>query len=131
MSFMKLPIAFLTALTLLLSLGWASCEKESKRDYLAEADCSNIDPIANTYTFAVKNILDNTCALSGCHDAATKSNGNDFSTYATAKVAFQTQDVLCAINHGEGCEPMPKGGTKLPTLTLNVLACWAKNGYPE
>ena len=128
---MKLPIAFLTALTLFLSLSWAGCEKDSKRDYLAEADCSSIDPIANTYTFAVKNILDNTCAVGGCHDAATQSNGINFSTYITAKAAFQTQDVLCAINHGEGCEPMPKGGAKLPTLTLNVLACWAKNGYPE
>lgn len=128
---MKLSIVSLTALTLLLALSWAACKKDSKRDYLAEADCSAIDPIANTYTFAVKNILDNSCALGGCHDAVTQQNGINLSTFVTAKAAFQTQDVLCAINHGEDCEPMPDGGAKLPELQINVLACWAKNGYPE
>ncbi len=128
---MKLSITSSLLFFLIIGLSWAGCKKEEKRDYLAEADCSQVNQSANTYTFSVKAILDGSCALSGCHDAATKESGNDFSTYATAKTVFQTKDVLCAINHGEGCEPMPKGGSKLPELTLNKLACWAKNGYPE
>lgn len=128
----KLSFVSCLVITLGLALAWAGCKKDdNKRDYLAEADCTQIDPIANTYTFAVKAVLDAGCATGGCHDAATKSNGVDLSTYAAAKASFETQDVLCAINHGEGCEPMPKGGAKLPQVTLNVLACWAKNGYPQ
>lgn len=128
---MKLPITFSLLFFLILGLSWAGCKKDDKRDYLAEADCTQVDPIANTYAFSIKNILNNSCALSGCHDATTKENGIDFSSYASAKTAFETKEVLCAVNHGEGCEPMPKGGTKLPAATLNMLACWAKNGYPQ
>lgn len=129
---MKLPIALSLVFTLILALGSVGCKKDdNKRDYLAEADCSQVDPIANTYTFAVSAVLNGSCALGGCHDAATQSNGIDLSTYTTAKAAFQTKNVLCAINHGDGCEPMPKGGSKLPAVSINILACWAKNGYKE
>ncbi len=127
---MRIPLVLSLFFCLMLGLV-VSCSKDKKRDYLAEADCSQVDPLANTYAFSVKNILDATCAGSGCHDAATQSEGINLSTYASAKTAFETKEVLCAINHGEGCEPMPKGGSKLPTATINMLACWAKNGYPQ
>ncbi|TNE56412.1 MAG: hypothetical protein EP344_12605 [Bacteroidetes bacterium] len=128
---MKIPVAISLVCTLILGLAWSGCKKEEKKDYLADADCSQIDIGANTYTFAVKAVLDGSCATVGCHDATTQENGINFSTYAGAKAAFETKAVLCAINHGDECEPMPKGGVKLPAVSLNILMCWAKNGYPE
>ncbi|MBK6931353.1 MAG: hypothetical protein IPH12_10995 [Saprospirales bacterium] len=128
---MKLPISTGFVFILIIGLAWAGCKKDEKRDYLAEADCTLIDPETNRYTNVVQPIMLLSCALSGCHDAATQSEGINLSTYTGVKTAFQTKDVLCAINHGEGCEPMPKGGAKLNGATLNLLACWAKNGYKE
>lgn len=129
---MKLSVVSIFIVLLITGLSWAGCKKEDQgKDYLAEADCSQVDPIANTYAFSIKAILDNSCALSGCHDAATQQNGINFSTYASAKTAFETKNVFCAINHDDGCEPMPQGGTKLPQAVINMMTCWAKNGYPQ
>ncbi len=112
-------------------LGWTSCtQNKDNPDYL-DVDCSAIDPNQNTYNLSIKNILDATCALSGCHDAATQSNGVNLSSYTGAKAAFETGKALCAINHGNGCQPMPKNGQKLPDGVIRILSCWAKNGYQQ
>ncbi|MBK9337523.1 MAG: hypothetical protein IPM98_13515 [Lewinellaceae bacterium] len=129
---MKLPIASVLLLTLLVALSWAGCKKDDKNpDYISEANCTAVDANTNTYALAIKSIMDNSCALGGCHDAGTKSEGVDLSTYAGTKTAFETQDLLCSVNHGSDCEPMPKGGTKLSADVLSRLACWAKNGYAQ
>lgn len=127
---MKFPVA-LSLFSLIVLLGWTSCKDNNKTNWLDQADCTGIDANLNTYNLSVKAILDVTCALSGCHDAATQSNGVNLSTYLGARAAFETGPALCAINHGSECLDMPKGGSKLPAATINTLACWAKNGYKE
>lgn len=116
---------------LILFPGWSGCKKnDDNPDYL-NVDCTGIDANQNTYNLSIKAILDVTCALSGCHDAATQSMGVNLSTYAGAKTAFESNKALCAINHGSGCQPMPKNGAKLPVGVINILSCWAKNGYKQ
>ena len=127
---MKLPVA-LSLLLLITALGWTACSDDSKTNWLEQANCAGIDADSNTYGLSVKTVLDVSCALSGCHDAATASSGVNLSTYAGAKAAFESGNALCAINHGDGCLEMPQGGAKLPGATINVLACWAKNGYKQ
>lgn len=126
---MKLYLA-LSLLLLISALGTIGCG-DDEVNWLEQANCSGIDVNTNTYNLAVKTVLNASCALSGCHDAATKSSGIDLSTYASAKTAFESSKALCSINHGDDCLPMPQGGVKLPTATVNILACWAKNGYKE
>ncbi|MCC6459575.1 MAG: hypothetical protein IT260_03825 [Saprospiraceae bacterium] len=126
---MKLPIA-LSLFLVILGLGWAGCGSKDE-NWLDKANCTGIDAANNTYNLSVKNILNVTCAISGCHDAATQSNGVNLSTYAGARAAFEDGAALCAINHGSDCEHMPKNGSKLSDATINTLACWAKNGYKE
>jgi len=129
---MKLSIASSLLIACIVALSWAGCSKDSQNpDYIADANCSAVVANTNTYTLAIKDIMDNSCALGGCHDSATKSEGVDLSTYAGTKTAFESQNLLCAVNHGSGCEPMPKGSSKLPQATLDQLACWAKNGYVQ
>ncbi|MFN0015342.1 MAG: hypothetical protein ACKVU2_12415 [Saprospiraceae bacterium] len=129
---MKLPVFSIIVLSALVLLSTFGCSKDAQNpDYIAEANCSAVDVSTNTYTLAIKVILNSSCALGGCHDAATKSNGVDLSTYAGTKTAFESQNLLCAVNHGSGCDPMPRGGSKLPQVTLDRLACWAKNGYVQ
>ncbi len=126
---MKFPVA-LSLLLLITALGWTACS-DDQPNWLDQANCAGIDANVNTYNQTIKTVLDVTCALSGCHDAATASNGVNLSTYAGAKAAFEDGNGLCAINHGDDCFQMPKGGAKLPDATINLLACWAKNGYKQ
>lgn len=127
---MKLPVALSLLLLLLVALSWTACGDENV-NYLDQANCTGIDANQNTYNLSVKAILDATCALSGCHDAATQSNGVNLTTYAGARAAFEDGPAICAIFRGNDCVQMPKGGAKLPQATLNLLGCWAKNGYKE
>ncbi len=126
---MKLPLA-ISLLFLIAALGSSGCG-DDEVNWLEQANCTGIDVDLNTYDLAVKAVLDASCALGGCHDAATQSNGVNLSTYLGAKAAFENGSALCAINHGDDCFLMPKGGAKLPSATINLLACWAKNGYKQ
>lgn len=109
------------------ALAVAGCKKESSEP----TNCDGIDASANTYNNAIATILTTNCAVSGCHDAVTVQNGLNFTTYATSKSAFQTADVLCAINHDAGCEPMPQNAAKLSDATIQKIECWVENGYRE
>lgn len=110
-----------------------ACEKgtTNNNNYLDQADCTGVDIATNSYSNTIKDILDNNCASSGCHDAVTKESGIDLSTYGKAKTAFETTDCLCTIHHGSGCEPMPKGSAQLSAGVIKLIDCWAKNGYVE
>jgi len=127
---MKLPVASSLFIAGIAALSWIGCGKDSQNpDYINDADCSAVVTNTNTYTLAIKTIMDNSCALGGCHDSVTKEHDLDLSTYSGVKFGFQSHDLLCAVNHGSGCEPMPEGGSKLSQAVLDRLACWAKNGY--
>ncbi len=127
---MKLPVVTGLLFAFIAALASAGCEKSSQNpDYIAEANCSAVDANTNTYTLAIKAIMDANCAQSGCHDPITKEHDLDLSTYAGVKFGFQSHDVLCSVNHGSGCDPMPDGSPKLSQDILDRLACWARNGY--
>lgn len=121
----------LTALTISTLIIACGKKDDDKKDYLKDVNCTGIDAAENTYTAAIKPILNNSCALGGCHDAATKVSDVDLSDYAAAREAFEKKAVLCSINHGNECSRMPKGGAKLPDDVIRKLSCWAKNGYAE
>ncbi len=121
-----------SVLTLVLLLVLVSCSKDDKNpDYIKEANCASVNASANTYDLFVRSVMSASCAFGGCHDAGSKAGGVDLSNYAGVKKAFESQDLLCAVNHGKGCSPMPKGGQKLSADVLTRLACWARNGYPQ
>jgi hypothetical protein len=129
----QISFAFLFACMLVIV---PACEKTNTGSdintmFLDQADCTGVDIASNSYSIAIKAILDTECASSGCHDAATKSDGIDLSTYGKAKTAFQNTNCLCAIHHGSGCKPMPNSGAKLSDAILKKIDCWAKNGYVE
>jgi hypothetical protein len=106
------------------SMLWCSCGKES----VDVIDCTGLTP---TYTSDINEILDNSCAKSGCHDLVTKSNGFDFSTYVTAMPISQGANFLGAVQHKSGFIPMPMDGPKLSDSKVQLLTCWVQNGSPE
>ena len=101
-----------------------SCKKDDPNP----VDCSGLEP---TYTADIKQILDASCALSGCHDAITSQNGVNLSTYATAQSVSMEDRFLGVIRHDGGFTPMPYNQPKLNDATIQLLTCWVQNGSPQ
>ncbi len=105
-----------------------SCSKDETSNTNNSLDCSANKP---TYKNDIASILNSSCALSGCHSAASKSAGFDLSTFSGAKSASGSGSFLKSIKHESGSSKMPQGGSKLPDATITKIECWIKNGTPE
>ena len=111
----------------ILSISMFSCTNDSTPD-LSNVDCAGITP---TYTSEIRSILNQSCALSGCHTSSSANAGIDLSSYAASKSATQKSKFLPSIRHESGAEPMPVGAAKLDDATILTIECWIKNGTPE
>jgi hypothetical protein len=112
-----IPFGFVLALIV-------SCKKETSKSY----DCSGVTP---TYTTDVKPIIDINCATAGCHNATSKKDGKDYSTYELVKIGASSEAFMGSMQHLSGYKPMPKGGNKLSDEQLKTIYCWIQNGMPE
>lgn len=101
-----------------------SCKKDDPNP----VDCTGLEP---TYTDEIKQILDTSCALSGCHDAATNQSGVNLSTYATAQSISLQDRFLGVIRHDDGFPAMPYNQPKLDEATIQLLTCWVQSGSPQ
>ncbi len=90
-------------------------------------DVSNV-----TYTATVKQILTSNCLM--CHSTSASSGsggGIKLEKYADLKVYVNNQKLTGSITHASGYSPMPKGGNKLATCSLQQIQKWIDNGAPE
>lgn len=99
---------------------------------------NSCDTVGMTYTTNIKPILDQNCALSGCHDAASASSGYDFSIYdgstgsnSGALQAAQNGSLLGTVTHASGYSPMPKGSAQLSTCNIDKLTAWVNQGAQQ
>ena len=122
-------LLFLPAVMLLVFYS-SSCKKDSLSQYTDAVTCNETDDTLNTYNQKIKTLLNNNCANGGCHDASTRAEGKDYSSYSAAKSCLGAS-AFCSINHGSGCKNMPQGAAKLSDADIHDLTCWAKNNYPN
>ena len=99
-----------------------------KADQLYAVSACNTDSV--TFSGTIKPILDNNCALSGCHDA-TASGLVTLNNYNGAKTVALDGRMVGAINHASGYSPMPKNQPKLDDCTISKLTKWAAAGAPN
>lgn len=125
---MKKTIVAVLALS--LTTTYYSCTKD-KTNAPDNTDCTLVDAATNTYDLKIKTIMDDNCAFSGCHNAASARSGVVLDSYIETKNAVANKDVLCAIRHANGCEPMPSPSDKLADSLITFIACWKNNGYPQ
>lgn len=107
-----------------------SCTKDKTQKPVATT-CSGVDSASNTYNLRIKGIMDNNCAMGGCHDAASANSLVILDTYAATKNSFQTKTCLCAMKQDGSCLPMPQGADKLADSLITYIQCWTENGYPQ
>lgn len=106
-------------------LFYFSCSKESGS---SDIDCTGI---VASYDANIKLILNTTCNQAGCHAASNPAGGLDLSTYTKAKNEALNGNLICSIEHGSGCTPMPDGAAKLDVNTIKLFKCWVQNGAPQ
>src|SRR5437588_89771 len=119
-----LPLATVLSIAL-----YFSCTKD-KAKMQSVINCTTVDSATNTYNVQVKAILDGYCTA-GCHDQFVQNRGLRYDTYDNAKSAFQNTNVQCALEHLNGCVPMPYQSAKLADSSIAQLECWANRGYPQ
>lgn len=117
----------LFALVIIIMTVYA-CKKNTSTNFADDATCTSTP----TYSADVAPILNANCATQGCHNASSKREGIDLSTYALAKNEFmKSNTALASVHHASGVKAMPDGQAKLSDATINKLDCWVKNGCPE
>lgn len=95
-----------------------SCTKDST---------SNCSTTTVSYSGFIAPLMSTSCNSSGCHNAASKAGGHQFTTYAGVKEA---------VNHGHfysemASGSMPVGGTKLPDSILVKVKSWVDACAPN
>jgi hypothetical protein len=100
----------------LMALTFTACKKDP-----VDNNCD----IVPTYNSAVKVIIDNNCALSGCHDGGGFAPGNYTSfqglSGVTSNGKFRNRVLVV--------KDMPLG-FELSASEFETLRCWADNGFP-
>jgi hypothetical protein len=123
---MKTAITILIFSSLVLQF---SCTKDHASAPVAAFVCSQTSV---TYTKQIKIILDQYCAISGCH-AGANSSGILLDDYANSKSNFKVGNTLCTIKHQNGCKPMPYPSTASPLSDslVTIIECWITNDFPN
>lgn len=85
-------------------------------------------PPTPTYTNDIAPIIGSTCAVSGCHDAATSSGGWHLNTYEGVRNAAESGRMFGAINHEAGFSAMPKNGPQLDSCKIKLIKKWIDSG---
>ena len=98
-------------------------------------DCTGYTPTyypvpGDTNNVSVKALLDNSCAIEGCH-GANGDGGLNLSTYEGASAASKEKRFMGAIQHKPFYQAMPKNAAILPDQDIHKLFCWIENGSPQ
>lgn len=110
---------------LLLTILIASCTSSE----VSNDDPVVIDPTQKiTYEKDVKNIINNSCAVSGCHTGSNPPAGILLTTYNQVRSQAENGNLIARMNNSSN--PMPPTGI-LPSSTRSVIDQWKADGFLE
>jgi len=84
-----------------------------------------------SYANNINPIIQQNCAVSGCHNNATQAGGYSYETYNGLKQAINNGRLLGAINHNNGFVAMPQNAAKLSDCNIAKITQWVANGSPN
>lgn len=115
-------------LVIVLSMAvFAGCYND-KKDALYPTGVTTCDTSNVSYASTIQPIFTQYCATSGCHDAATKQNGYDFSNYDGAVLSIDPNKLIPVITHASGYSAMPKDMAKLSDCNIAKITAWVNRG---
>lgn len=115
--------AFCCSLLIGLAVFSAGCYKDNREAMYPTVGC---DTTNVTWNKDIKGIVNNSCAISGCHDAAS-SGGYNFLSYAGVKSMVDNNRFIAVLESGS----MPKNAPKLDNCTINKVRRWINAGALE
>ena len=87
------------------------------------------DTIDVSFATTVRAHLD---VCQGCHAGGTDFNRNvDLSTITGVRAVAQSGQLLGALSHAPGFQPMPRGGAKLDDCSIAQIRSWIRDGMPN
>jgi hypothetical protein len=107
---------------LLTSLLFFNCTSDSTDDLTTST------PTTITYTANVRSIINQSCATSGCHNAAGNSGNLILENFTQVKNAFLNRNALGRME--SATNPMPASGN-LPNTSIEIMKKWKDQGYLE
>ena len=126
-------LLFLLLISYFLVFMLDSCVSDKLPEPVSTVDC---ETIAATYNGLIKPIIDNNCALSGCHVNGGGGPGV-YTSYSGLSNYFNKNGlekyVIDLKNDANlGMPPNYSSGPQdLTTEELDIFKCWVKAGYPE
>jgi hypothetical protein len=116
-TFLILGSSFLLGLSL-MQMGCYKDNKESMFPTTGICDTTNV-----TWGKDIQAIVNTSCAISGCHNAAA-SGGYNLSNFAGVKMMVDNKRFVAVLELGT----MPKGAPPLDTCTINKVRSWIGKG---
>jgi len=90
-------------------------------------DSCNVTTV--TYSAIVQPIIQQNCAISGCHDASS-SNGFLLDNYTHVATQAASGALVGTISHSGSYPAMPLSGS-LTTCQIKQIQAWVTAGYPN
>ena len=107
---------------------WASCTKDKKLpEPVSTADTTSCDSTRVLYCNKIKPIIDQHCAVSGCH--VTNFPNGDFTTYEGLKSKVDGPFFRHYVLVQKSMPPPPR--PPLSTAELALIQEWVDDGAPE
>lgn len=107
----------------------AGCYNDKADQLYPAVAASGCDTTNVAYAATIAPILKSKCATSGCHDAATKQNGYDYSTYNSSWTsATATVKLIGVVTHDPNFVPMPYNLAKMDECSVNRIVRWVHLG---
>ena len=97
---------------------------------LNPSNCLTVcDTTSFKFTEDIQPIINIWCV--GCHSAASAGGGYNLSTYSGVVSAVTNNQLMGAIKHSSGFNPMPQGGNQLSSCQISQIQSWINSGYPN
>ena len=121
---MKRIIGILTSIIVL-----SSCYNRNETNlYPGPATC---DTSVVTFSGTILPIMQQHCAITGCHTGPSTGNGLNYNLYSGLAVVASNGQLIPAIEHGNTPSPMPKDMPMLDACTIDKIVRWVNEGYPN
>jgi hypothetical protein len=111
----------------MLAIIFSSCYDRKAQELYP--DTSVCDTTTVTFSATILPIVSQHCAVSGCHNSTSTGNGLIYTHYADLAVVASNGQLINAIKHQGGLDPMPKNLPMLDACTINKIVRWVNQGY--
>lgn len=115
----------------MVAMMFAGCYNDNSEDLYPQQPISTCDTANISFSGKIQPILNQHCALSGCHQTGSSLGGYILDTYDGAKATANSNRLMGAIKWLPGHSQMPKNAAKLSDCDILKIETWVNRGMPN